>query len=87
MPPSSIAKQWEPIVNAVCGFVFFVGAFSFSANMSQIATKADIITLPTRLSDLRGADTERIHARLEALERELSRLELERKLEEKLRRK
>ncbi|SJL01709.1 uncharacterized protein ARMOST_05032 [Armillaria ostoyae] len=87
MPPSSIAKQWEPIVNAVRGFVFFVEAFSLSANVSQIATKADIITLSTRLSDLRGADTERIHARLEALERELSRLELERKLEEKLRRK
>lgn len=55
--------------------------------MSQIATKADIITLSTRLSDFRGAETERVHARLEALERELSRLELERKLEEKLRRK
>ncbi|KAK0490737.1 hypothetical protein IW261DRAFT_1555914 [Armillaria novae-zelandiae] len=87
MPPSSIAKQWEPIVNAVCGFVFFVGAFSFSANMSQIATKADVIALSTRLSDLKGADTERIQARLEALEKELTRLELERKLEEKLRRK
>ncbi|KAK0206272.1 hypothetical protein DFS33DRAFT_1381390 [Desarmillaria ectypa] len=85
MPPSSIVK-WEPIVNAICGFVFFVGAFSFSANMSQIATKADI-ALSTRLSDLRGAHTERIYARLETLERELSRLELERKLEEKLRKK